>query len=1375
MLLQLCAALVLLIVPAYRCAAATGGSSGHQFVYNGFAGESLSLDGSATVTPNGLLMLTNGTIQMKGHAFHPSPLPFRYAAAAQNATTARSFSTTFVFAIYGPYGDLSSHGLAFFVSADKELLSTALPGQFLGLLNNTDNGSRSAHVFAVEFDTLLNADFRDINSNHVGINVDSLRSIDAADAGYYDDGTGRFQNLSLVGRKAMQVWVDYDGGATQVTVTVAPLGVPRPKKPLLRTIVDLSEVVQSTAYVGFTSATGVLFSRHFVAGWSFALDVPAPALNVTALPALPRAGSKPRSKVLEIVLPIASVTLLLTVGVLICTVVRRRIKYAEVREDWEVALGTHRFSYKELFHATRGFSDKRLLGKGGFGSVYKGVLHKSAMEVAVKKVSHESKQGMEEFLTEASSIGQLRHRNLVQLLGYCRRKGELLLVYDYMPNGSLDKYLYDRSKGTLDWPQRFHIIRGVASGLLYLHEEWEQIVIHRDVKASNVLLDSGMNGRLGDFGLARLYEHGDDPQTTRVVGTMGYLAPELGHTGKATPATDVFSFGAFLLEVTCGRRPIEEDEHNNRVVLVDWVAEHWRRGLIIDAADTMIPNGFDPEEITLVLKLGLMCSHPLPNARPSMRQVIQYLDGDKLLPNLSPTSLNFAMVERMVLNARDKSSVDKDKSVHAAEAFNTQPIVEKSQTKQSFRQRMHLTGLYFAAVSQKETMLSKLVPSVVLLLLLHLAASGDDGGSQFVYHGFAAANLTLDGLAAVTPGGLLELTNGKRQAKGHAFHPAPLHLLISKTAAAGNSTAAPQSFSTCFVFAIVSPVHDGVISDHGLAFVIAPTTDLPMANAGGQYLGLLNTANGSASDRILAVELDTIMNPELRDIDSNHVGIDVNSLISQQASPVGYYNDDAGGAFQELRLNSREPMQVWVDYDGQARQLDVTLAPVRVPKPTRPLLSMNIDLSTVIADPVYVGFSSANSIMLTSHCVLGWSFSLDDGPASPLDFSKLPALPRLGPKPRSKVFVVVLPLTVVALVAAVLATVFLIVWRRRRRYAEEREDWEDEFGPHRFSYKDLFHATDGFKDSNLLGVGGFGRVYKGVLPPSNLEIAVKKVSHDSRQGVREFVAEVVSIGRIRHRNLVQLLGYCRRKGELLLVYDYMANGSLDRYLHDQQLPSLSWNERYRIIKGVAASLLYLHEDCEQVVIHRDIKSSNVLLDHEMNSKLSDFGLAKLYDHGTDPQSTHIAGTVGFLAPELIRTGKATPLTDVFAFGVFLLEVACGRRPIDHDDRNNRIVLLDWVIQHHHNGSILDVVDPRLVGKYEKDEVILVLKLGLICAHPLPNMRPSMRRVMQYLDSSQSIPDLSLIQNEAFDPYANLPDLSMASIGASSVTILLEGR
>ncbi|XP_058202250.1 L-type lectin-domain containing receptor kinase SIT2-like [Rhododendron vialii] len=312
----------------------------------------------------------------------------------------------------------------------------------------------------------------------------------------------------------------------------------------------------------------------------------------------------------------------------------RRKKYEDIREDWEREYGPHRFSYKDLFKATRGFIDEDLLGAGGFGKVYRGVLPSSKEQVAVKKVSHDSKQGMKEFVAEIASIGRLRHRNLVQLLGYSRRKGELLLVYDYMPNGSLDKFLFSNEKPILVWEQRYRIIRGVASALLYLHEEWEQVVLHRDVKASNVLLDADLNGRLGDFGLARLYDRGANPETTHVVGTIGYLAPELTRTGKATTSTDVFAFGAFILEVACGRRPIQPQRSPKEVILVDWVFEKWKEGAILETSDSRLGGDYLEEEMELVLKLGLLCSKSDAATRPSMRQVIQYLEGDVLLPEI---------------------------------------------------------------------------------------------------------------------------------------------------------------------------------------------------------------------------------------------------------------------------------------------------------------------------------------------------------------------------------------------------------------------------------------------------------------------------------------------------------------------------------------------------------------------------------------------------------------------------------------------------------------------------------------------------------------------------------------------------------------------
>ncbi|TKV93661.1 hypothetical protein SEVIR_9G240100v4 [Setaria viridis] len=632
-------------------AAAAGGDS--QFIYNGFAGAGLDLDGMAVVEPDGKLMLTNVTSQLKGHAFHPAALRFHgEAPASARNSTARSFSTTFVFAIAAEYVTVSGNGLAFFVAPTKNL-TAASPSQFLGLFNSENNGNASNHVFAVELDTILNPEFRDINSNHVGVDVNGLMSVAAEPAGYFADDTGVFKNLSLYSGDAMQVWVDYDGRAAVVNVTLAPAEAPKPKKPLISVSVDLSAVVNGTAYVGLSSSTGPFRTRHYVLGWSFALDSAAPMLDYAKLPKMPRAVTKRRSRAIDVALPVAMPLLALAAVACVSLLAWRRFRYAELREDWEVEFGPHRFSYKDLFHATDGFDGKHLLGAGGFGRVYKGVLPESKTEVAVKVVSHDARQGMKQFVAEVVSIGRLRHRNVVQLLGYCRRRGELLLVYDYMPNGSLDRWLYGYGNGAppLSWEQRLRAVRGVASGLLYLHEDWEQVVVHRDVKANNVLLDGEMNARLGDFGLARLYERGAGPQTTHVVGTMGYLAPELARTRRVTPAVDVFAFGAFVLEVACGRRPIErgvgDGDGDGRFVLVDWVLELWHMGALAEAADPRLRGDYPAEEAELVLKLGLLCSHPVPGERPSMRQVVQYLDGDAPLPEPPRSYQSFTALAMM--------------------------------------------------------------------------------------------------------------------------------------------------------------------------------------------------------------------------------------------------------------------------------------------------------------------------------------------------------------------------------------------------------------------------------------------------------------------------------------------------------------------------------------------------------------------------------------------------------------------------------------------------------------------------------------------------------------------------------------------------------
>ncbi|TYI58466.1 hypothetical protein E1A91_D11G360800v1 [Gossypium mustelinum] len=603
--------------------------------------------------------------------------------------------------------------------------------------------------------------------------------------------------------------------------------------------------------------------------------------------------------------------------------------------------------------------------------------------------------------------------------------------------------------------------------------------------------------------------------------------------------------------------------------------------------------------------------------------------------------------------------------------------------------------------------MSCLIMLVLLLFLLNLASSDINEGQFSFYR-------------------LLKLTNSTSLITGHIFHEIPIQFKNSK-----NGTV--FSFSTTFIFTI-RPEHG-----HGMAFVISPKKEIPAASA-VQYLGLFNeTNNGDSSNHIVAVELDTVKSLNVNDTDDNHVGIDINSVNSVKSASAGYYTDE--GEFINVRLVNGDPMQIWIEYNGVEKRLNVTLYPIDLPRPKTPLISYKKDLSPYMYDSMYVGFSSSTgsvSATSSSHYLLAWSFKMN-GSADELDLSRLPKIPRHdngGIKQLKKILAITLSFTGLTLVL-VLVFGFVLI-SRKKRFMEILEDWE------------------GFKKKEVLGRGGFGRVYKGVLPSSNIQIAVKRISHDSRQGMREFVAQIATIGRLRHPNLVRLLGYCKRRHELLLVYDYMPNGSLDKFLYYQPNSILNWTQRFKIIKDVASALFYLHQQWVQVIIHRDIKPANVLIDGEMNARLGDFGMAKLCDLGNDPQTSHVAGTLGYMAPELARTGKANTSTDIYAFGIFMLEVACGRKPIEPQTAPEEAFLADWIKDCWDKGDILATIDKRLGKRFVGQQAELVLKLGLLCSHPVTGARPSMSSVISYLDGVASLPDdfSSVIKVREFPAVSN---------------------
>ncbi|XP_037424461.1 L-type lectin-domain containing receptor kinase IX.1-like [Triticum dicoccoides] len=306
-----------------------------------------------------------------------------------------------------------------------------------------------------------------------------------------------------------------------------------------------------------------------------------------------------------------------------------------MEDDFEKGTGAKQFRYSDLALAISNFSDDKKLGEGGFGSVYKGFLKELKIEVGIKRVSKTSKQGRKEYMSEVKIISRLRHRNIVQLIGWCHGDGELLLVYDLMPHGSLDTHLYC-SNATLSWPLRYEIALGLGSALLYLHQDWEQCVLHRDIKPSNIMLDTSFCAKLGDFGLAQLVDHGRGPYTTDLAGTMGYMDPECVVTGRTSIESDVYSFGAVMLEIACGKWPAVARGQEDIIHLVQWVWDSWesRRVRTLEAADAQLSLEFHEREMECVMVVGLWCAHPDRTLRPSIKQAVNVLRFEAPLPSL---------------------------------------------------------------------------------------------------------------------------------------------------------------------------------------------------------------------------------------------------------------------------------------------------------------------------------------------------------------------------------------------------------------------------------------------------------------------------------------------------------------------------------------------------------------------------------------------------------------------------------------------------------------------------------------------------------------------------------------------------------------------
>jgi len=301
------------------------------------------------------------------------------------------------------------------------------------------------------------------------------------------------------------------------------------------------------------------------------------------------------------------------------------------------------------------------------------------------------------------------------------------------------------------------------------------------------------------------------------------------------------------------------------------------------------------------------------------------------------------------------------------------------------------------------------------------------------------------------------------------------------------------------------------------------------------------------------------------------------------------------------------------------------------------------------------------------------------------------------------------------------------------------------FNKSTFTYEELAAVTNGFSQANLVGQGGFGYVYKGILP-NGKEVAVKQLKSGSGQGEREFQAEVEIISRVHHRHLVSLVGYCIAGSQRMLVYEFVPNKTLEYHLHGKDLPVMDFPTRLKIALGSAKGLAYLHEDCHPRIFHRDIKAANILLDNKFEAMVADFGLAKLNSDNNTHVSTRVMGTFGYLAPEYASSGKLTEKSDVFSFGVMLLELITGRRPVDDTHAFMEDSLVDWarpVLSHAlSNENFDELVDPRLENDYNAIEMQRMIACAAACVRHSARRRPKMSQIVRALEGDTSLEDLN---------------------------------
>ncbi|CAD5193742.1 unnamed protein product [Musa acuminata subsp. malaccensis] len=1059
------------------------------------------------------------------------------------------------------------------------------------------------------------------------------------------------------------------------------------------------------------------------------------------------------------------------------------------RED--VADRTKIFPLEEIEKATNNFDETRVLGRGGHGTVYKGILSDQRV-VAIKKSKIVKKSEIDQFVNEVAILSQINHRNVVKLFGCCLETEVPLLIYEFISNGALSDHLHTSDgSSALSWEARLRIAAETAGALAYLHSAASISILHRDVKSSNILLDDHFTAKVSDFGASRFIPLDQTHIVTGIQGTFGYLDPEYYQTSQLTEKSDVYSFGVILLELLTGKKPIFSIEHENKQNLSMYFLQALQEKRYFDLVEDRVMKEGTKQELAEVIQLVATCLKFKGSERPTMKEVEYKLQSLRRIRKNGGRHIAEGNEETECLLSDSSYTFSDSQSIHNNnELFIHYFLFNHSIEIISYivfcmkllLLLLTLSSMGSTNVESASTKENFTLPSNCTKRCGNINFEYPFGIDKGCYRrGF---NLTCkkntdqpprlflgDGKLEVTR---IDLDIGTVRVKtpivtmdlDEKFINVPL---IDLQGWPYSFTSSEQKIrNTYFDFTDNTLLVSGC---NAVASLLDPVT-----NDTFDTCATICTPNGNRSKIYFCFKPNSQRNffihkVSLQGFDACYVFAPRGQLEieSEHTEPYSFTFET------RLFIYFDEPPIVsWVIEDQRCKDAQSN----RTMFACVDEHSSCFDINTTTSDGQdFWGYRC--------NCSKGYEGNpyLRNG-CTDIDECKFPDKyvcngvckntigsytctcprgttgdPKQACIPHKKQTVLLGVIIGVSNgVGLLLLSTSLIIlrtkWKRRKQkrirekhfrqnhglllqqLISSREDVADRTKI--FPLEEIEKATNNFDETRVLGRGGHGTVYKGILSDQRV-VAIKKSKIVKKSEIDQFVNEVAILSQINHRNVVKLFGCCLETEVPLLIYEFISNGALSDHLHTSDGSSaLSWEARLRIATETAGALAYLHSAASISILHRDVKSSNILLDDHFTAKVSDFGASRFIPLDQTHIVTGIQGTFGYLDPEYYQTSQLTEKSDVYSFGVILLELLTGKKPIFSIEHENKQNLSMYFLQALQEKRYFDLVEDRVMKEGTKQELAEVIQLVATCLKFKGSERPTMKEVEYKLQSLRRI-------------------------------------